>query len=94
MILGVISLTGPGLVFGIPAIITGAIALKHNAPNRGLSITGLVTGIVSTALSVLVTIVIILAFIWGLDHPDPSMHQNNPGSHRGVSEQLFESSPM
>ena len=53
MILGIVSLTGPGLLLGIPAIITGAIALRRNGTNRGMSLTGLITGIVSTVFSIL-----------------------------------------
>lgn len=70
LVLGIISLTGPGLVLGIPAIITGAIALKKKQGDRGLSITGLVTGSVSTVISLLVIALFIFFFIWGLNHPD------------------------
>lgn len=65
MVLGVTSLTGPGLLFGIPAIILGSIALKKNQGERVLSMTGLVTGIISTVLSILVIIGLILLISWG-----------------------------
>ena len=53
MVLGIVSLTGPGLLLGIPAIITGAIALRRHNPGKGMSMTGLITGIVSTVFSIL-----------------------------------------
>src|SRR5688572_22219035 len=68
-VLGIISLTGPGLFFGIPAIITGSIALKKNYRDRGLSLTGLITGIVSTVISILVVIFFIFLFIWAANNP-------------------------
>ncbi len=70
MVLGVVSLTGPGLLFGIPAIILATIALKKDQGERGLSITGLVTGIISTVLSVLFIIGFILLFVWGSTLPE------------------------
>ena len=62
-VMGVTSLTGPGLFLGIPAIITAIIALKKKVGGHGLSIAGLVTGIISTVLSLLLVPLIILYFI-------------------------------
>lgn len=70
LILGVISLTGPGLVLGIPAIITGWIALKKKQGERGLSIAGIVTGVVSTVVSLFVAGFFIFMFIWAASHPE------------------------
>jgi hypothetical protein len=70
LVLGVISLTGPGLVLGIPAIITGWIALKKKQGERGLSIAGIVTGIVSTVISLLVIGFFLFLLIWAGTHPD------------------------
>ena len=70
MVFGVVSLSGPGLFFGIPAIIMGSIALKRNQGERGLSITGIVTGIVSTILSLLFVGLIIFGVVWGINHPE------------------------
>ena len=70
MVLGVTSLTGPGLLFGIPAIILATIALKKDQGERGLSMTGLITGIISTVLSVLFIVGFILLFIWGASMPE------------------------
>ena len=68
-VLGIISLTGPGLFFGIPAIITGGIALKKNYRDRGLSMTGLITGIISTAISLLVILFFTFILIWAASNP-------------------------
>lgn len=96
LVLGLISLTGPGLILGIPAIITGSIALKKHQAGRGLSIAGLVSGIVSTVMSILFGVIIIFAFIWGLNHPESTPmehHQNNSQLHHGgTTEHLFDSS--
>ena len=84
-VLGIISLTGPGLFFGIPAIITGGIALKKNYRDRGLSLTGLITGIVSTAISILVVIFFVFLFIWAASNPQEFEKQyprDAPGSHQ------------
>ena len=70
MIFGVISLSGPGLFFGIPAIIMGGIALKRGQGERGLSITGIVTGILSTLISFLFIGLIIFGLVWGMNHPE------------------------
>ena len=84
-VLGIISLTGPGLFFGIPAIITGGIALKKNYRDRGLSLTGLITGIISTAISLLVVLFFIFIFIWAANNPQEFEKQyprDTPGSHK------------
>jgi O-antigen/teichoic acid export membrane protein len=70
MVLGASSLMGPGLLFGIPAIVLATIALKKDQGERALSITGLVTGIISTVLSLLLIIGIVLLFIWEANHPE------------------------
>lgn len=94
MVLGVVSLTGPGLVFGIPAIILASIALKKQQPNRGMSLTGLITGIISTVLSLIFIAVMIFAFIWALNNPD-EMDRYDRMDNRGHStEQQFDSSRL
>ncbi len=79
MVLGVTSLTGPGLLFGIPAIILASIAIKRNEPNRGLSITGLVTGIISTIVSFFFLVLIVCAIIWGVNNPEVDTNSNSHG---------------
>ena len=69
LVLGIMSLTGPGLLLGIPAIITGSIALKKNQNNRNLSITGLITGIVSTVFSLIFLVFIAFVIVWSIDNP-------------------------
>ena len=70
IVFGVVSLLGPGLLLGIPAIIIAGIALKKDAPGRGLSIAGLVTGIISTVLSLLFIAFIAMIIAWSVNHPD------------------------
>ncbi len=91
MVLGVVSLTGPGLLLGIPAIITASIALKRKLGNKGLSITGLVTGIVSTVISFLFLLFMVFLMVWGINYPEGS--NNYPHyKHPQQSEQMFDSS--
>ena len=65
LVLGIISLavsifgTGYnwiGSVCGLLAIIFGALGLKHDNPNRGRAKAGLILGIVSLALGIILTI--------------------------------------
>ncbi len=62
-------MAGPGLLLGIPAIIMGAIALKRKQGEKALSITGIVTGGLSTLVSLLFIGLIIFGLFWGMDHP-------------------------
>lgn len=80
MVLGVVSLTGPGLILGIPAIILAIIALKKNAAGRGLSITGLITGIVSTVFSLLFIAFLIFMLIVSANTPEAD--QSHDGDYR------------
>ncbi len=70
VVLGTVSLVGPGLLFGIPAIIMGAIALKRKQGEKGISITGIVTGAISTAVSLVIIGLVVWAFIYGFTHPE------------------------
>lgn len=70
IVFGIVSLMGPGLLLGIPAIVMAAIALKKDAPGRALSITGLVTGIISTVLSLLFIAFIVFIVSWSVGNPD------------------------
>ena len=65
MILGAISFTGLGFITGIPAIILASIALARKTPSRGLSLAGLITGIVSTVISIVVILFFVLLLILG-----------------------------
>lgn len=53
MILGIVSLTGPGFILGIPALILGIVGLKKNHGGQGMSIAGIITGGISTVFSLL-----------------------------------------
>jgi hypothetical protein len=93
LVLGVVSMTGPGLLLGIPAIITGTIALKRNLAGRGLSVAGLTLGIVSTVISLLVCAFVIFMIVLGLTHPeefrDTPRHDTHPGQGKDIPfEQL------
>lgn len=91
MILGVVSLTGPGLILGIPAIVTGIIALKKDSANRAFSITGLITGIVSTVISLLLLILGIFLISWSINHPQEFLPEEYY-QMQDQNDQLFESS--
>ncbi len=86
MICGILSLTGFGIFLGIPALIMGSIALKRNYENRSFSITGLVTGAISTFLSLLVLAFMLLLFTQEDNSPsnyppyDSRPGYNNPSS--------------
>jgi len=90
LVFGLVSLTGFGLILGIPAIILASISLKRGLPEKGLSITGLVTGIVSTIISLLFLVLIIFAFVWGYNHPEEMRDRDM--RREPATEQLFESS--
>lgn len=80
LILGALSFTGPGMLFGVPAIILGIIALKKRLPGRNLSIIGLVLGAASTVLSLIAFALFFLLMVWAADHdyrhaPEPPAHK-------------------
>jgi hypothetical protein len=87
MVFGVMSLTGPGLLLGIPAIIIAIIALKKNKGSRGLSITGIVTGIVSTVASILFIVFMGFLINWSINHPEEFNQE------KGLPEQFEQESP-
>jgi O-antigen/teichoic acid export membrane protein len=89
LVLGVVSLGGPGLLFGIPAIITGAIALKNKQGERGLSLAGIITGAISTVISLLFIIFIIFTVIWAINHPEETEPRSTPRYEQ--REQRFDS---
>lgn len=65
-VLGVLSLLGLSIIAGIPAIIFSAIGLRkanrEGRPHRGLAIAGLVCGIISVALLLLLVLILAAAF--------------------------------
>ncbi|MDX2776370.1 DUF4190 domain-containing protein [Streptomyces caniscabiei] len=83
MVLGVVSLTGPGLFLGIPAIVLAIIALKKNAAGRGLSIAGLVTGIVSTVFSLLfIAFLVIMMIVSANTQNTDKPYEHGPSDNR------------
>ncbi len=78
VVLGAVSLLGPGLLLGIPAIIVGSIALKKQQGERGISITGIVTGALSTLFSLFIIALIIWGIVWGINHPEDMRDQRTP----------------
>lgn len=85
LILGILSLTGFGFVLGIPAIITGAIALKKHQPGRGLSIAGIITGAISTFVSLLIIGFFGYFIIDAANHPE--RYQHSQPQHQQLEEQ-------
>ena len=64
LVLGILSLTGFGLFLGIPAIIFGIIALRKSPTDKGVSWGGIITGAISTLISILIIgLVLLLLFI-------------------------------
>jgi uncharacterized membrane protein len=61
LVLGILSLTGASVLAGIPAIITGGMALK-NPVSKGMSIAGIVMGVISVVLALLVLLFFIIVF--------------------------------
>ena len=91
MILGLVSLTGFGFLLGIPAIILGIIALKKNEGEKAFSITGIISGTVSTLFSIaalmLLVVLLLIGFTFsnsslnvipGESTGDSTMHQHQP----------------
>lgn len=61
LVLGILSLTGMSILTGIPAIVTGAMALK-NPVSKGMSIAGIVMGALSVVFALLVLLFFVLIF--------------------------------
>lgn len=91
MILGIISIAMFMLFLGLPALILGIIGLKKYESNRAFSITGIVTGAISTLIMIaLIIFVIFAAFIYRADYSTPDHHpyydDYNPRMERGGRE--------
>ena len=81
LVLGVTSLVGFMWFLGIPAIILGIIGLRRYQENRGLSIAGLVSGIISTLLLVCATLFFIVMIAVALVDSDSSPESTYPHSY-------------
>lgn len=62
LVLGILSIVGMGPLTGIPAIITGAMALKNPA-GKGMATAGLIMGGISTVFVLLVIFVVIIGIL-------------------------------
>lgn len=61
LVLGVLAILGLGPITGIPALITGFMALK-NPEGRGMAIAGLVMGGISLVLGLLIILFVVIIF--------------------------------
>ena len=80
LVLGILSILGTGPLAGIPAIITGIMALKQPA-GRSMALTGLILGSIATAFVVIIGFILLLFVVLGLFaastfHDSPMMHQD------------------
>lgn len=87
MILGVVSLVTFTWFLGIPAIILGIIGLRKYQENRGFSITGLITGIISTVLLVLAVLFFIVVLVLAVLQADNLGPQDESDRRSPQSEQ-------
>ncbi len=85
MVLGLVSLTGPGLILGIPAIVLASISIKKKRGNQGMSIAGLVSGIISTLVSLFFIVFIVFVIIANLSNPANPIH--HPGQREPLQQQ-------
>ncbi|MBM3210518.1 DUF4190 domain-containing protein [Candidatus Saccharibacteria bacterium] len=63
LILGAISLTGPLIITGLPAVIFGWIGLRRNKNDRGLAIAGIIMGGITTLISLILIALAIIFFV-------------------------------
>lgn len=85
MILGVISLTTFTWFLGIPAAILGIIGLRKYSENRGFSITGIITGAISTLLMlafIAFFFVVILLGIFSAENTSSGFDDNDGNNYR------------
>ena len=80
MILGILSLAMFMLFLGLPALILGIIGVKKYETNRAFSITGIVTGAISTLIMIGLILLLAFGFFAALMHP--SSDWSDPADHR------------
>ncbi len=66
LILGILSVTVLFIISGIPAIITGILALRRGQKERAMSIAGIVLGSIGIVLSLLFILAIIFVVYLGI----------------------------
>lgn len=62
LVLGILSILGMGPLTGIPAVITGAMALKNPA-GKGMAIAGLIMGGISIVLVLLIVLFVLIVAV-------------------------------
>lgn len=77
LVLGVVSLVTFMWFLGIVAIVLGIIGIRRYKENRGFSIAGLVTGIISTLLMIGAILFIITMIAISVLNSDPDNYMNN-----------------
>jgi uncharacterized membrane protein len=78
LVLGILSVTGASILTGIPAIITGAMALK-NPVNKGMGLAGLIMGAISVFFAVIIMIFIVILIFAGAFAASSMEAEDTPG---------------
>ncbi len=87
MVMGIVSFVGFGFLLGIPAIITGAISIKQKRGGHGMGLAGIITGAISTFLSIILIGLWIWLIVWSIGQPTghpgytDSPYQDMPRMH-------------
>ncbi len=92
LVLGCASLVTFMWFLGIPAIILGIIGLRRYKENRGFSIAGLVSGIISTVLLIgaIFFFIAMFAIILTSNDPDAYLENNPPRSYDTPYEREYD----
>ena len=90
LVLGVLSHAGLGPLTGVPAIITGWMALRKNQTNKGMAVAGVITGAVSIVLAILVVLFFVLLILLGVfaagSYEASPDSYDDPGAPSGSSQ--------
>ncbi len=86
MLMGVVSITTFMWFLGIPAVIFGIIGLCNHSRNRGYSVTGIVTGLISTFLLIFAAAIIVAMILISFLRSDDSTYLYDDYPEEGYSE--------
>lgn len=89
LVLGILSLTGMSILAGIPAIVTGAMALK-NPTGKGMSIAGIVMGVISVVFALIVLVFFVLLFGLAASTPFESSSEPSYEQYSDPSSSLYQ----
>lgn len=78
LILGILSVAGFGPFLGIPAVITGSIALKKKTGNHGMNLAGVITGAVGTVIGFLLFCLWLVVMIFAISQPETIPARQDP----------------